>query len=165
MNLPVRPRKKRKVRYLRGNVVTPVSRPNERWSIDFMHDRLANGRGIRKMNVVDDFPRECLALEIGYSFASAAVVRQLNHIVDERSIPATIRFDNGSEFTSRKMLQWGADRGVILHFIDPGKPTPNAQIESFNGRIRDEFLNAHSFSNIYSARQLAAVWRDDYNES
>ncbi len=117
------------------------------------------------MNVVDDFTRECLALEIDYSFASAAVVRQLNHLVDERGLPATIRFDNGSEFTSRKMPQWGADRSVILHFIDPGKPTQNAQIESLNGRIRDEFLNAHSFSNIYSARQLAALWRDDYNES
>jgi len=126
-----------------------------------MHDRLANVRGIRTMNVVDDFTRECLALEIDYSFASAAVVRQLNHIVDEQGLPTTIRFDNGSEFTTRKMLQWGADRGVILHFIDPRKPTQNAQIESLNGRFRDEFLNAHSFSSIYSARQLAAVWRDD----
>lgn len=80
----MRPRKKRKVRYLRRNVVALVSRPNERWSIDFMHDRLANGRGIRTMNVVDDFTRECLSLEIDYSFASAAVIRQLNHIVDER---------------------------------------------------------------------------------
>lgn len=116
------------------------------------------------MNVVDDFTRT-LALEIDYSFASAAVIRRLNHIVDERGLPAPIGFDNGSEFTSRQMLQWGSDRGVILHFIDPGKPSQNAQIESLNGRIRDEFLNAHSFSNIYSARQLAAIWRDDYNES
>ena len=164
LSLQVRPRKKRKVRYVRGNVVAPVSRPNARWSIDFMHDRLANGRGIRSMNVVDDYTRECLAIEIDYSFASAAVIRQLNHIVDERGLPTTIRFDNSSEFTSRKMLQWGADRDVLLHFIDPGKPTQNAQIESLNGRIRDEFLNAHSFSNIFSARQLATLWRDDYNE-
>ena len=165
LNLQVRPRKKRKVRYVRGHVVAAVNRKNERWSINFVHDRLANGRSIRSMNVVDDFTRECLAIEIDYSFASAAVIRQLNHIVDERGLPTTIRFDNESEFTSLRMLQWGADRGVILHFIDPGKPTQNAQIESLNGRIRDEFLNAHSFLNIYSARQLAALWRDDYNET
>lgn len=95
-------------------MVAAVNRKNERWSIDFVHDRLANGRSIRSMNVVDDFARECLAIEIDYSFASAAVIRQLNHIVDERGLPTTIRFDNGSEFTSLRMLQWGADRGVII---------------------------------------------------
>jgi putative transposase len=164
LGLQVRARKKRKVRYVRGNAITPATRPNERWSIDFMHDRLGNGRSLRTMNIVDDFTRECLALEIGYSFGSADVLRVFEDIAFLRELPATIRFDNGPEFTSRAMLQWGADRDVALHFIDPGKPTQNAHIESLNSRIRDELLNAHVFTNIFSARALAEAWRRDYNE-
>jgi putative transposase len=164
LGLQVRPRKKRKVRYVRGNAIEAVTRPNERWSIDFMHDRLGNGRSIRTMNIVDDFTRECLALEVGYSFGSADVLRVFEDIAFTRELPATIRFDNGPEFTSRAMLQWGADRDVALHFIDPGKPTQNAHIESLNSRIRDELLNAHVFTNIFSARGLAEAWLRDYNE-
>jgi putative transposase len=164
LGLQVRPRKKRKVRYVRGNAIEAVTRPNERWSIDFMHDRLGNGRSIRTMNIVDDFTRECLALELGYSFGSADVLRVFEHIAFGRGLPATIRFDNGPEFTSRAMLQWGADRDVTLHFIDPGKPTQNAHIESLNSRIRDELLNAHVFTNIFTARDLAEAWRRDYND-
>ena len=92
--LQVRPRKKRKVRYVRGNVVPPVSRPNERWSIDFIHDRLTHGRTIRAIGVVDDFTRECLALEVGFSFGSHDVIRNFEDIAFERGFPETIRFDN-----------------------------------------------------------------------
>lgn len=162
--LQVRPRKKRKVRYIRGNVIPAVSRPNERWSIDFVHDRLANGRNVRAIAVVDDFSRECLALEVGFSFGSHDVIRCFEDLAFERGFPETIRFDNGSEFTSHAMLRWGAERSVNLHFIDPGKPTQNAQIESLNGKIRDELLNAHSFRSIFEARCEAAEWRQDYNE-
>jgi putative transposase len=162
--LQVRPRKKRKVRYVRGNVVPPVSRPNERWSIDFIHDRLTHGRNIRAIAVVDDFTRECLALEVGFSFGSHDVIRSFEDIAFERGFPETIRFDNGSEFTSHAMLTWGAERLVHLHFIDPGKPTQNAQIESLNGKIRDELFNAHAFTTIFEARRRAAAWREDYNE-
>ena len=164
LGLQVRPRKKRKVRYVRGNVVPPVTRPNERWSIDFMHDRLANGRTIRTMNVVDDFTRECLAIEVGFSFGSHDVIRIFEDIAFERGFPATARFDNGSEFTSLAMLRWGAERNVFLHFIQPGKPTQNAQIESLNGKIRDELLNAHSFVSIFEARRRAIDWLKDYND-
>jgi putative transposase len=164
LHLQVRARKKRKVRYIRGNAIVAVTAVNQRWSIDFMHDRLANGRTIRTMNIVDDFSRECLAIEVGYSFASASVIRMLELVGDERGLPQTIRFDNGTEFTSRAMQQWGADRDVALHFIDPGKPTQNAHIESLNGRIRDELMNAHSFANIFIARRLAEEWRVDYND-
>jgi len=162
--LQVRPRKKRKVRYVRGTVVPPVSRPNERWSIDFIHDRLTHGRTIRAIAVVDDFTRECLALDVGFSFGSHDVIRSFEDIAFERGFPETIRFDNGSEFTSHAMLRWGAERSVHLHFIDPGKPTQNAQIESLNGKIRDELFNAHSFTTIFEARRRAADWRQDYNE-
>jgi putative transposase len=163
-SLQVRPRRKRKVNYVRGNVVPPTTRPNERWSIDFMHDRLANGRKIRTLNIVDDFTRECLALRIAYSFGSADAIREFEDIAFERGFPATIRFDNGSEFTSHAMLRWGAERRVALHFIAPGKPTQNASIESLNGKIRDELLNMFSFATIFEARRAAEDWRHDYNE-
>ncbi len=164
LGLQVRPRKKRKVRYVRGNVVPSVFKPNERWSIDFMHDRLANGRTIRTMNVVDDFTRECLAIEVGFSFGSHDVIRVFEEIAFERGFPTTARFDNGSEFTSLAMLRWGAERSIFLHFIEPGKPTQNAHIESLNGKIRDELLNAHSFVSIFEARRKAIEWRHDYND-
>ena len=162
--LQVRPRKKRKVRYVRGSAIAPVQAPNERWSIDFMHDRLANDRTIRTMNVVDDFTRECLALEIAFSFGSADVIRCFEDLAFERGFPKTVRFDNGSEFTSRAMLRWGAERDVQLHFTQPGQPMQNAHIESLNGKIRDELLNAHSFLTIFEARRKAAEWLTDYNE-
>lgn len=161
--LQVRPRRKRKVNYVRGNTVPKVARPNERWSIDFMHDRLANGRTIRTLNIVDDFTRECLALRIAHSFGSADVIREFEDIAFERGLPTTVRFDNGSEFTSLAMLRWGSERNVQLHFIAPGKPTQNANIESLNGKIRDELLNMHSFSSIFEARRAAESWRHDYN--
>jgi putative transposase len=110
--LQVRPRRKRKVNYVRGNVVPAVTRPNERWSIDFMHDRLANGRKVRTLNIVDDFTRECLALRIAHSFGSADVIRELEDIAFERAFPETVRFDNGSEFTSLAMLRWSAERKI-----------------------------------------------------
>ena len=119
LGLQVRPRRKRKVNYVRGNSIAPVTRPNERWSIDFMHDRIGNYRNIRSMNIVDDFTRECLALEIGYSFGSHDVIRKFEEIAFERGFPETIRFDNGSEFTSHAMLRWGAERDIKLHFIEP----------------------------------------------
>lgn len=162
--LQVRPRRKRKVNFVRGSFIEPVTRPNERWSIDFMHDRVGNHRSIRSMNIVDDFTRECLAIEIGYSFGSADVIRKLEDIAFERGLPDIVRFDNGSEFTSHAMLRWGAERKIQLHFIAPGKPTQNAAIESLNGKIRDELFNMHKFMTIFEARRAAADWLFDYNE-
>ena len=97
-----------------------------------------------------------------FSFGSRDVIRCFEDLAFERGFPETIRFDNGSEFTSHAMLRWGAERSVQLHFIDPGKPTQNAQIESLNGKIRDELPNAHSFRTIFEARREAADWRQDY---
>jgi putative transposase len=164
LGLQVHPRKKRKVRYVRGNTIAAVARPDERWSIDFMHDRLATGRTIRTMNVVDDYTRECLAIDVAFSFGSHDVIRCFEAIADDRTFPQAIRFDNGPEFTSRVMLQWAATKSIDLQFIQPGKPTQNAQVESLNGRVRDELLNAHTFLDIQDARQRAECWRQDYNE-
>jgi putative transposase len=162
--LQVRPRKKRKVNYVRGNVIAATTRPNERWSIDFMHDRIDNGRSIRALVIVDDFTRECLALQIDYSLGSVDVIREFESIAFDRELPKTIRFDNGSEFTSHAMLRWGAERNVDLHFIQPGKPTQNGNVESLNGKIRDELFNMHRFTSIFEARRRAIAWRADYNE-
>ena len=163
--LHVRPRRKRHVRYIRGGGTAPVYHPNQRWSIDFVHDRLALGRPIRALVVVDDYTRECLALEIAFSFASADVIRALEGISFVRGLAPAIRFDRGSEFTSRAMLHWSAERNVMLQFSDPGKPTQNANVESLNGRIRDELLNLHSFATIAQARETADLWRRHYNET
>ena len=163
LGLQVRPRRKRKVNFVRGNIVPAVTRPNERWSIDFMHDRVGNHRSIRSMNIVDDFTRECLAVDIAYSFGSADVIRKLEEVAFERGFPEIVRFDNGSEFTSHAMLRWGAERTIQLHFIAPGKPTQNANIESLNGKIRDELFNMHRFMTIFEARRAAAHWMHDYN--
>jgi len=165
LRLQVWPRKKRKVNYVRGALITPVSASNERWSLDFMHDRLANGRQFRALTIGDDFTKECLALEIAHSFGSADVIRVFEAVAFERGLPKTIRFDNGSEFTSHKMLRWAAENTVELHFIQPGKPTQNANAESLNGRIRDELFNLYSFTNIFEAREIAGSWRTDFNEN
>jgi len=164
LGLQVRPRKKRKVRYVRGNTVAPVNAPNQRWSLDFMHDTLASGRCLRVLMIVDDFTRECLATEIERAFSSHRVIAVLERIALTRGFPQTLRFDNGAELTSHAMLRWGAERGIELHFIDPGKPVQNAHVESLNGRTRDEFLNLHTFVTPDQARDAAATWLLDYNE-
>ncbi len=115
------------------------------------------------MNIVDDYTRECLAIEVAFSFGHD-VIRCFEAIADERGLPQAIRFDNGPEFTSRAMLQWAATKSIDLQFIQPGKPTQNAQVESLNGRVRDELLNAHTFLNIDDARERAETWRKDCNE-
>ena len=164
LGLQVRPRKKRKVRYVRGSAIAPVHAPNERWSLDFMHDALASGRRLRVLMIIDDYTRECLATEIERGFSSRRVISVLERIGCVRRLPRTLRFDNGAELTSHAMLRWGAERGIDLHFIDPGKPIQNAQVESYNGRARDEFLNLHTFLTLDQARAAAAAWLIDYNE-
>ena len=164
LGLQVRPRKKRKVRYVRGNVIAPVHAPNERWSLDFMHDTLASGRRLRVLVILDDYTRECLAVEVERSFSSLRVIAVLERIAFVRGWPRTLRVDNGAELTSHAMLRWGAERQIDLHFIDPGKPIQNAHVESLNGRARDEFLNLHSFLTLDQARSTAAEWLTDYNE-
>jgi len=164
LGLQLRPRRKRGVRYVRGNAVPPVTQPNERWSLDFVHDRLSTGRKFRCLTIVDDFTRECIAIEVDFSFPSRRVVTTFERIASRRALPTTLKSDNGSEFTSEIMLKWSAERSVDLHFIEPGKPNQNATIESFNGRLRDELLNEHAFPTVFHARSAIEAWRIDYNE-
>ena len=162
-NLQVRKRVKRRVALGRGDPAPVVSRLNERWSLDFMHDTLQCGRRIRTLNIVDDFTRECLAIEVDTSLSGHRVARVLDAIATARGYPATIVMDNGTELTSIAMLCWARDRKVRLHYIQPGKPTQNAYIESFNGRFRDECLNEHEFATLVEARNIIESWRLDYN--
>ena len=148
---------------VRGNARPPVYRPNERWSVDFVKDRLVGGRQFRAFNVVDDFTCECMAIEVDFSLPSARVLMVLDELVRGRGVPGTIRFDNGPEFRSLAMLRWGAAHEVTLHFIDPGKPTQNGKIESFHSRLRAEFLNERWFTSLAHAREAAEDWRYTYN--
>ena len=162
-DLQVRCRKKRHARYVRGATSPAVTMPNERWSMDFVHDTLASGRKARLLTVIDDFTSESLRIEIDSSLPSRRVIRVLEQIAAERGYPSTVKFDNGPEFSSLAMLKWGAERNIKLHFIDPGKPTQNGKIESFNGRLRDEVLNEHWFLTMDQMRTTVEAWRIRYN--
>ena len=162
-NLQVRKRVKRRVALGRGDPAPIVSQMNQRWSLDFMHDTLESGRRIRTLNIVDDFTRECLAIEVDTSLSGPRVARVLDAIAAVRGYPETLVMDNGTELTSVAMLCWARDRRVRLHYIQPGKPTQNACIESFNGRFRDECLNEHEFTTLTEARSIIETWRLDYN--
>jgi putative transposase len=156
-----RKRRKRLVRTCSPR--TRPTGPNQEWSLDFVHDRLANGRAVRVLGVVDTFTRECLALEVDTSFASRRVTRVLEGIIAERGRPQRLLMDNGSELTSRHFLSWGVDWKLELAYIQPGKPVQNAYVESFNGKLRDECLNVSWFRNLWQARARISAWRKEYN--
>lgn len=137
--------------------------PNQRWSLDFVSDQFGSGRRFRILTVVDDFTKECLALVADTSLSGVRVVRELDLVIASRGKPATIVSDNGTELTSCAILSWSGERKVGWHYIAPGKPTQNAFIESFNGKLRDELLNETIFISLDHARHALAGWKDDYN--
>jgi putative transposase len=158
-------RKKRKRLAAGLRVVLPLpTRPNERWSMDFVQDTLASGRRFRTLNIVDDLTRECLAIEVDTSLGGQRVVRVLDRLAATRGLPQVIVSDNGPEFAGRVLDAWAYGTGVKLHFIRPGKPVENAYVESFNGKFRDECLNEHWFLDLDDARTKIETWRVDYNE-
>ena len=138
--------------------------PNQRWSLDFVSDTLDDGRRFRILVVVDDFTRECLALVVDTSLSGMRVARELDAITEARGRPLMIVSDNGTELTSRAILQWQEENSVEWHYIAPGKPTQNGFVESLNGRFRDECLNEHLFRGMAAARRIIQEWRIDYNE-
>ena len=157
-------RKKRKHCVREGKPLLERTSANQEWGLDFVHDAVQCGRTIRVLSVVDAYTRECLGLEVDTSFASRRVTRVLEQILAERGAPQAIRCDNGPEFTSRHFLAWCVERGIELIHIQPGKPTQNAYVESFNGRLREECLNVSWFQNLFDARRKIAAWRQEYNE-
>jgi putative transposase len=157
-----RHRRRRKVRMLRGPRMV-ATRPNEVWSMDFVHDRLADGRAIRLLTMIDIFTRECLALEARRSWKSEHVVDVLRRVVQMRSKPQCITCDNGSEFCAVPIDRWAFSNDVNLDYSRPGKPVDNCYIESFNALVRRELLNASYFDSLEEAQTAATKWRLDYN--
>lgn len=161
--LQVRTKKRKKL--VRPRI--PLDLPteiDERWSIDFVHDQFSGGRRFRVFNVVDDFSRECIGQIVDTSISGERVARLLTQLIELRRKPRRIVCDNGTEFTSKAMFFWSQDSGVKLSFIQPGKPTQNAFVESFNGKFRDSCLNQHWFRSLEEARSVIESWRKDYNE-
>jgi len=159
-------KRNRRKKLVRVGVSRPVlTAPNAEWSLDFVSDGLAGGRAIRVLTIVDNFTRECLALEADSSFSGERVTRILDRVIERRGRPRAIRMDNGPELTSRRFMSWCIDRKITANYIQPGKPVQNSYIESFNGRFRDECLNANWFRNLFEVRHRIAIWQDDYNKA
>lgn len=160
-NLPRRGKKRLPAR-IRNPLEIPVQL-NETWSADFMADALWSGRRFRTFNVIDDFNRESLRVEIDTSLPSARVIRALDELIEVRGKPCRLRLDNGPEFISAALAEWTRKHGIELVFIQPGKPTQNAYIERFNRTFRTEVLDRYVFNNLPEVRRMAEDWRYRYN--
>ena len=136
---------------------------NHVWSYDFLSERLENGRRVRLLVVIDEYTRECLALDVARSFRGDDVAELLRYLFAVRGCPGYIRSDNGPEFVSEAVKKWLKKSGVETLYIAPGSPWENGYIESFNSRLRDELLNRELFLNIDELRYVADRWRMDYN--
>lgn len=163
LGLNVRRRARRRVpQRIKQPLLIPGS-INEAWSMDFMCDSLVDGRRFRLLNIIDDYNRESLAIEIDTSLPALRVIRALNQLIETRSKPKTIRVDNGPEFISDRLQQWCNDLGITLQFIQPGKPMQNGFVERNNGSLRKELLDAYLFYSLHEVREMAWEWQRDYN--
>ena len=162
--LQVRKRKRKRHRIERKHEPVVTQKPNDRWSMDFVHDSTSTGLRLRMLTVVDDHTRECLWIELDRSISGHRVCRILDNLVELRGKPKCIHSDNGPEFAGVALDQWSYRNEVKHTFIQPGKPQQNCYVESFNGRLRDECLNEHWFESIIHAQQIVEDWRVDYNE-
>lgn len=163
LGLQVRTKRRKKLVRPRIAMAVPTA-ANERWSLDFVSDQLACGRRFRILNVIDDYSRECVGQLVDVSISGARMARFLSNLGQTRQLPRAIVCDNGTEMTSKAMFFWSGDAGVKLHFIQPGKPTQNAFVESFNGKFRDGCLNQHWFRTLAETRRIINDWRKHYNE-
>ena len=156
-------RKRRKQRPQRGFERIEPEYRHQRWSLDFMHDATDAGQKFRLLNIVDDYTRECLWIEVDTSLSGERVARVLSNCMDLYGKPESIMTDNGPEFTGTHLEKWTYENGIRHQFIQPGKPSQNAYAESFNGRVRDECLNDNWFLNLWDAQEKIEKWRMDYN--
>lgn len=161
--LAVRKRRNRRKAIGTRAPILVEAKPNARWSLDFVHDQLDNGRRFRVLNIVDDVTRECLASVPDTSISGVRVVRELTALVARHGKPEMIVSDNGTELTSNAVLKWTQDHCMQWHYIAPGRPMQNGFVESFNGRMRDELLNETVFTSMAQARAVIATWVTDYN--
>lgn len=160
--LSIRRKRRKKISRIRIALPAP-EKPNEQWSMDFVSDSLHNGRRFRILTVVDDFTKESPVIETDTSIGGKRLIRIMERISLFRELPSVIRVDNGPEFMSRAFDQWAYDKGIKIHYIQPGKPTQNAFIERFNGKLREECLNENWFLTLQDARDKIETWRIDYN--
>ena len=163
LQLRMRVRRRKHIALHRGPAPVPAG-PTERWSMDFVHDALADGRQFRVLTVVDQWSRQSPILEVASSLSGVTVGVALDRVLPQAHALRSITVDHGTEFMSRALEDWAYQRGVQLDFIRPGKPVENAFIESFNGRLRDECLNVHQFTSIDDAKAKIEAWRVDYNQ-
>lgn len=143
--------------------VAELTRANQEWAMDFVMDGLATGRALRALTAVDEYTRECLAIEVDSCLSSRRVTRVLEWVIQQRGKPEAVRCDNGPEFTSRHFLAWCEEQQIRLIHIQPGRPMQNGRVESFNGRLRDECLNANWFPTMSEAKRKIEAWREEYN--
>jgi putative transposase len=163
LQLRMRVRRRKHIALHRGPTPIPAG-PRERWSMDCVHDTLADGRPFRILTVVDNWSRHSPMLEAGFRMTGETVGRVLDRVLSDGPGPRSITVDHGTEFQSRALEDWAYRRGVQLDFIRPGKPVENAFIESFNGRLRDECLNVHQFTSLVETQAIIEAWRVDYNQ-
>lgn len=156
-------RKRRRKLAARRVPLDQAERPNQTWGLDFVHDVTCGGRRLRILGVIDLFTRECLALEVDTSLSGHRVARVLSRVSMNRGLPDHLVCDNGPEFAGLALNAWAKERGVDIAFIQPGKPTQNGYVESFNGSLRDECLNANIFRNLEDAVTQIGQWKDAYN--
>lgn len=161
LSLRIRPR--RRLRRDKPDALSVPAAVNQVWSMDFMSDALSDGRTIRTFNVIDDYNREALGIEVDVSLPSLRVIRSLEQIIEWRGKPAAIRCDNGPEYIAQALIDWANEKKITLMYIQPGKPTQNAYIERFNRTVRHEWLDMHVFESIEQAQLLATQWLWTYN--
>lgn len=161
LNLRIKP-KKRMVRTKPEPLTVPAT-INQVWSMDFMHDQLADGRTFRLFNVIDDFNREALGIEVDFSLPSERVIRSLEQIIEWRGLPSVIRCDNGPEYVSASVIEWAETQGIQIEYIQPGKPQQNAYVERFNRTVRYEWLAQYEFESLRQVQDYATEWMWNYN--
>ena len=161
LNLRIKP--KRRIKRDKPEALNVPLNVNQVWSMDFMSDSLNDGRSLRTFNVIDDYNRECLTIDVDLSLPSARVIRALERIIEWRGKPDALRCDNGPEYISKELEEWTTKQQITLMFIQPGKPTQNAYIERFNRTARHEWLDLHLFNSVEDAQSLATKWMWQYN--
>jgi len=161
LNLRIKP--KRRIKRDKPEALSVPASINKMWSMDFMSDSLRDGRAIRTFNVIDDYNREGLTIDVDFSLPAERVIRSLEQLIEWRGKPKSIRCDNGPEYISKDLKKWAKDNNIKLVFIEPGKPTQNAYIERFNRTARHEWLNLYLFESIEHAQELATQWLWTYN--
>ena len=161
LNLRIKP--KRRIKRDKPDALSVPVAVNQVWSMDFMSDSLADGRSLRTFNVIDDYNREALAIDVDLSMPSARVIRSLEQVIEWRGKPAAIRCDNGPEYISNELITWANEHQITILYIQPGKPTQNAYVERFNRTARHEWLDLHMFESVEQAQDLATNWLWLYN--